>query len=68
MPANTAGVLCAAEIATGVGAIVWEVRRKMVGYISGNVAEYCQNYSMYCPHYAWQKGCFCSKFPSYCNK
>ncbi len=68
MTANAAGVVCAAEIATGVGAIVWEVRRKMDGYIAGNFARYCVEYSMYCPHYAWQKGCYCRHYPSACRK
>lgn len=68
LPASTASVLCGAEIATGAGAIVWEVRRNMAGYTAGNFARYCVEYSMYCPNIAWQKGCFCSKFPSSCSK
>lgn len=62
-PHQQAYQTCAVEIATGVGAIVWEIRRNMDGDVCHEVFNYCYWYSLYCPHYSWQKGCLKQKSP-----
>jgi hypothetical protein len=54
--------VCMAEIGSGIGAIIWEVRRVQELNCYGSVGarsayEYCMSYSLHCPHYRWCRGC-----------
>lgn len=61
---NSAGVnyniLCAAELATFVGGIIWGERAledHCEKYSDGYVYGYCLVYSKHCDHYHWQSKC-----------
>ena len=60
-----ADIVCAVEMVTGVGAIVWAVRRAEDEYHAkttppgGEVLLYCHDYSVVCDHYNWEKRCIC---------
>lgn len=72
MASQADAALCTLEIMTGVGAIVWEVRRKMDGFTKcpqyANVTQYCILASEACGHYTWSKGCAKQKLPAFWHK
>ena len=55
-------LLCAAEMASGIGAIVWAVRRHSDGCEAISVFEYCDGYTYMFSHTQWIAGCM----PPYC--
>ena len=65
-PANTNWkAVCAAEIATFVGGIIWGERALLDHckdtYQSGDIWGYCTLYSGKCDHYHWQSDCLKQK-------
>ena len=65
--------VCGLEMITGVGAMVWEVRRTADAAWTENcwsVAQTqccCITYSTQLDHYAWEKDAICRVTPTYCH-
>lgn len=62
---------CSIEIATGVGAIIWETRRNLDPCKSknhlGDLANYCVQYTANCNHWNWDKGCLSKRISPWCE-
>jgi hypothetical protein len=58
-------IVCELEAGTGVGAIIWNTRRKADKCSSetrkNDAITYCAVYSMSCPHYSWDSNCLLDK-------
>jgi len=63
MSRDAAALACGLEIGTGIGALVWEMRRRIddFWYCGGDVVSYCIEYSMACDHWSWEEYCVCAK-------